>query len=67
MKNTLSIVFILALSITAAAQEKKPVVVASKAFTESRVLTEIIAQLIEARTDILVTRKHGLGGSLIVA
>jgi len=48
------------------AQEKKPVVVASKSFTESRVLSEIIAQLIEARTDIPVIRKHGLGGSLIV-
>jgi len=59
-------VLIVIFSFAAFGQDKKPVVVASKTFTESRVLSEIIAQLIEARTDIPVTRKHGLGGSLIV-
>lgn len=41
------------------------VVIGSKNFTESRILAEIMAQLIEDRTSIEVTRKLGLGGTLI--
>lgn len=46
--------------------EVKTVVVASKNFTENRLLGEIFAQLIEARTDIQVFRKLNLGSSAIV-
>jgi len=40
--------------------------IGSKSDTETRVLGEIMAQLIEARTSIKVDRKLGLGGTLIV-
>ena len=42
--------------------EEKKVVVASKPFTESYILAEIIAGLIENNTDITVDRKMGIGG-----
>ena len=42
------------------------VVVASKQFTESIVLGEILAQLIEAKTDIPVTRKLNLGDTSVI-
>ena len=41
------------------------IVVASKAFPESRLLAEIIAQLMEAKTDFDVQRKFGLGGTKV--
>ena len=41
----------------------RPLVVASKAFTESRLLAEVLAQLVEAHTDIPVQRRMGLGGT----
>lgn len=39
---------------------------ASKTFTESRILAETMAQLIEENTDISVERKINLGGTLMV-
>jgi osmoprotectant transport system permease protein len=39
--------------------------IGSKLFTESRLLAEIMAQLIEARTDLEVERRFGLGGTQI--
>lgn len=42
------------------------VVVGSKNFTESRILAEIVAQLIEARTDLTVFRRANLGGTQLV-
>ena len=47
-----------------AAQE--PVVVGSKAFTEGRVLAEVLAQLIEARTEVPVERRTNVGGTMLV-
>lgn len=41
------------------------VTVASKTFPESTLLTEIMAQCIEAKTDLEVERRFGLGGTLI--
>lgn len=41
------------------------VVVASKVFTESRILAEIITQLVEYHTELEVVRRHGLGGTSI--
>jgi len=41
------------------------IAIGSKLFTESRLLAEIMAQLIEARTDLEVDRKFGLGGTKI--
>ena len=41
------------------------IVVGSKAFPENRLLGEILAQLIEARTDLRVERRVGLGGTTI--
>ena len=58
-------ILILILASIAIAQESKKIVVGSKSFTESRILGEIIAQLVEARTDIEVGRKHGLAGSVV--
>jgi len=39
--------------------------IGSKADTESRLLAEIMAQLIETRTDLQVERRFGLGGTII--
>ncbi len=40
--------------------------ISSKNFTEQHILAEIMAQIIEARTDISVDRRTGLGGTMIV-
>jgi osmoprotectant transport system permease protein len=52
---------------TVSAQEapQRPIVIGSKTFTESRLLAEIMAQLIEAHTDARVERRFGLGGTKI--
>jgi len=41
-------------------------VVGSKNFTESRLLGEMLALLVEARTDLAVEHRSGLGGTLMV-
>ena len=41
------------------------VVIGGKNFTESTVLGEIVAQLLEARTDLEVERRFNLGGTLV--
>ncbi|MDX2100105.1 MAG: glycine betaine ABC transporter substrate-binding protein [Leptolyngbyaceae cyanobacterium bins.59] len=43
----------------------KRIVVASKNFTESVILGELLAQQIEAKTDLQVDRKFNLGGTLV--
>ncbi|MBK04424.1 MAG: amino acid ABC transporter permease [Deltaproteobacteria bacterium] len=48
------------------AKEDKQIAIGSKNFTENRLLAEIMAQLIEAHTDIKVKRKPNLGGTLVV-
>ena len=50
-----------------AAKAERPgtVRVASKNFTEQLILGELIAQLIEARTDLAVDRRFNLGGTMI--
>lgn len=55
------------LGATASAQDepRPPVVIASKTFTESRLLAEIMAQLIEAHSELRVDRRFGLGGTKI--
>lgn len=49
----------------ATAAQAEPVVVGSKNFTESCVLGEVMAQMIEAHTDIRVERRINLGGTLV--
>jgi glycine betaine/choline ABC-type transport system substrate-binding protein len=61
------VVIILSLSVivsgcTSKSAVEKKVVVASKPFTESYILAEIISGLIEQNTDIIVERKMGIGG-----
>lgn len=43
-----------------------PIIIGSKAFTENRILAEIMAQLIEAHTEIPVVRRTNLGGTKVV-
>ena len=50
----------------AGARDDRTVVVASKQFTEGRLLSEILAQLLEARTDLRIERRMDLGGTRIV-
>jgi len=45
--------------------EKKVVRIGSKNFTEQLILAEIMAQLLEGRTDLEVERKFNLGGTMI--
>jgi osmoprotectant transport system permease protein len=47
------------------ADEDDTISIGSKADTESRLLAEIMAQLIEIRTDLQVDRRFGLGGTII--
>lgn len=56
---------IFALALGVGAQDNPTIVVASKTFAESRILGEIMAQLIESQTDLRVERKLGLGGTMI--
>ena len=64
MKVTLALLFII-LSFDPGASAQDRLVVANKTFTESRLLAEIMAQMIEAHTDLTVERKKDLGGTLI--
>lgn len=48
-----------------AAAQSQPIVVGSKNFTESVVLAELMAQMIEAHTDLDVDRRVNLGGTMI--
>lgn len=52
-------------SSSATAQEDSKIVIAAKSFPESRLLAEIMAQLIEAKTDLKVEREFGLGGTMV--
>ena len=45
---------------------ERRIVIGSKPFTENRLLSEIMAQLIEANTDIVVDRIVNLGGTTVV-
>lgn len=49
-----------------AAAQSPSLAVGSKNFVENRILAEIMAQLIEARTEIPVVRRDNLGGTLLV-
>ena len=53
---------VLTLSLCAGCGASKGITIGSKQFTESILLGEIYAQLIDAKTDIPVTRKLNLGG-----
>jgi len=53
---------------TAAGSAQTPagtIVIGSKNFTESRILGEMLAMLVEDRTDLSVEHRSGLGGTLI--
>jgi osmoprotectant transport system permease protein len=52
------------LALHAPAQSEK-VVIGSKNFTESAVLAEVMAQMLEAHTDLVVERRINLGGTMI--
>ena len=45
---------------------ERRIVIGSKPFTENRLLSEIMAQLIEANTDITAERRTNLGGTTVV-
>ena len=60
------VLLLLALGSEAFAAERPVVRVGSKSFTESYVLGEIAAQLIEATGEAVVERRFGLGGTGIV-
>ncbi len=59
------LIFLLSFAALPASPQEPPVVVASKNFEESRLLAEMFAQLLEARTDLAVERRLGLAGTQI--
>lgn len=61
----LILVLILCLSLFSGCGAKKGITIGSKQFTENILLGEIYAQLIEAKTDIPVSRKLNLGGTSV--
>lgn len=46
-------------------QPIKPIVIGSKNFTEQLILAELMAQTIEAKTDLKVERRFNLGGTFV--
>lgn len=46
--------------------DSRPLVIGSKNFPESRLLAEIMAQLLESSTDLTVDRRSNLGGTTVV-
>ncbi len=64
MTGVLSLVLIMALLMAGCGGADK-IVVGSKDFGESIVLSEIFAQLIEAKTDLTVDRKLNMGGTFV--
>lgn len=62
LKLSLLLFLILVLSLPAKTQE---ISIGSKLHPESRLLAEIMAQMIEQNTDLKVRRRFGLGGTLI--
>lgn len=50
---------------TAAGDGAEPIVIGSKNFEENRLLAEVFAQLLEARTDLAVDRRFDLAGTHI--
>lgn len=61
MRRLLAIFLLLSLSV----QAQDTVLVGSKTFAESRILGEMMAQLLEEKTDLKVERRFGLGGSMM--
>ncbi|BEP29255.1 glycine betaine ABC transporter substrate-binding protein [Helicovermis profundi] len=53
---------LLLVSLAGCTKEEKKVVIASKPMTEQYILAEMLSQLIEAKTDITVEQKMGIGG-----
>lgn len=56
---------VMTVSVLSGCGKDKKIVVGSKDFTENIILAEIMAQLIEAKTDIKVERKLNMGGTLV--
>lgn len=46
--------------------EEQPIIIGSKVMPESHLLAEMMAQLIEKKTEAKVVRKFGLGGTLVL-
>lgn len=67
MHRTLILLTLVLAGASVGAQEAppRPIVIGSKTFTESRLLAEILAQLVEAHTNKRVERRFGLGGTKI--
>jgi len=65
MRRLLVLIIVVALA-TSCRAPKPQIVVGSKFFTEQVVLAELLAQHVEARSDIHVERKTNLGGTLLV-
>jgi osmoprotectant transport system permease protein len=57
---------VLAADLAAECKERGGIIVASKPFTESYLLSEIVAQIVEATAETKAIRKFGLGGPQLV-
>jgi glycine betaine/choline ABC-type transport system substrate-binding protein len=58
----LILVIVMVTAFVGCTKEEEKIVIASKPMTEQYILAEILTQLIEAKTDILVEQKMGIGG-----
>lgn len=70
MKRALRIVLCVALALaigaTASGCGQKSITIGSKQYTENILVAEMLAQLVEAKTDIKVERKLNLGGTSVI-
>lgn len=65
MRRALGLAALLLVAGQATAEPARPIVVGSKSFPESRLLAEILAQLVSARTGQDAERRENLGGTLL--
>lgn len=65
-KRTVCALLAVACALSFAGCGGKKITIASKQYTENILLSEMLAQLIEAKTDIKVERKQNLGGTSVV-
>ena len=64
-RHAVVVLALILLAATGPAAAADRIVVGSKNFAENRLLAEIFAQLIEARTDLVVERRLGLAGTQV--
>ncbi len=65
LKAVRPLILLLSLLLTQLSLAQDEVVIGSKTFAESRILAELMAQMLEVHTDLGVVRRFGLNGTMV--